>query len=86
MFAHKVMPEIRCVRSKLSSGSFAWSVFVNNFSEFLLLDLIERFAALIQGFEGFDDGFGHALVGLTGAAYDRKTICLGNPLVAVSVV
>jgi hypothetical protein len=59
---------------------------VDNFGEFLLIDLIERLAVLIQGFEGFDDGFSHALVGLTGATNDRKAICLGDPLVSVSVV
>ena len=47
LFAHKVVVEIRCVRGKLSSGSFTWGVFVDDFGEFLLLDLIERLVASI---------------------------------------
>jgi hypothetical protein len=59
---------------------------MDDLSEFFGLDLGEVFAALLQLFEGFNDGFRHAAVRFFGAAHDGELLARRNAFMAVFIV
>ena len=59
---------------------------MQNFRQFLGLDLLELLAAGLQHLESLHDGLRHAPVGFLGTAHDGKTLPGGDALVAVGVV
>lgn len=59
---------------------------MEDFGEFLGLDLVQGFAAGFEFFEGFYDGLRHAVVGLGGASDDGELLAGGEAFVAVGVV
>lgn len=59
---------------------------MNDFGQFLFLDLLKGLTFTIKCLECFDDGFGHTSVGFLGAAHNGKSFRLGDSFVAIRVI
>jgi hypothetical protein len=56
------------------------------FGDFPGVRFLEVSAFSTQVFRRFDDGFGHAFVGLLRTTDERKAFALGDPLVLVGII
>lgn len=54
--------------------------------EFFFVHGVEGLALSVEGFEGFDDGFGHAVVGRLGTTDNGKLLRAGDAFVSVVII